>query len=129
MKQLFSVGDKTSYSAVVTENDVARFQGELVHPVLATFSLARDIEWTTRRFVLQMREEEEEGIGTFVNIEHKGPAFIGETVSYTGCIERIIGNEIVCSVDVRVGDRLVAVATTGQKILPKAKLRSIFKQS
>jgi fluoroacetyl-CoA thioesterase len=129
MKQLFNVGDKKDYSAVVNENDVARFQGEIVHPVLATFSLARDIEWTTRQFVLEMRDDDEEGIGTFVNIEHKSPAFVGETVNYTGCIQRISGNELVCSVDARVGDRLIAVATTGQKILPKSKLRSIFRQS
>ena len=51
-----------------------RFSGKVVHPVCATFALARDIEWTTRQFVLQMRDDDEEGIGTMLTIDHRSPA-------------------------------------------------------
>ena len=56
---------------------MAAFGGEVVHEVYATFALARDAEWTTRQFVLDMRDDDEEGIGTFLSIEHKSPALWG----------------------------------------------------
>src|SRR5688572_25038535 len=103
MKQLFSVGDKKTYRRKVSADDFASFHGEIVHPVMATFSMARDIEWTTRQFVLDMRDDDEEGIGTFIRIDHKSPAFSGDEVEYTGAIQQLTGNELICSVEAKVG--------------------------
>jgi len=128
MKQLFKVGDKKEYTRTVTAADFAGFNGEIVHPVCATFSLARDIEWTTRQFVLEMREDDEEGIGTFITIEHLAPAFEGDRIVYSGYIDHIEGNELICTVDARVGDRLVARATTGQKIFKREKIKKLFEK-
>ena len=126
MKEGFQIGDKTEFRAVVTPGDVAAFQGEVVHPVCATFALARDIEWTSRQFVLAMREEDEEGIGTFLSIDHKSPAFVGEEVVFTAYIEQLNGNELICSYEARVGERLIANGKTGQKILKREKIEKIF---
>ena len=68
----------------VRPQDVAAFHDQVVHPVCSTFSLAREAEWTTRQFVLDMRDDDEEGVGTFLNIEHKAPAFIGEEILFRG---------------------------------------------
>lgn len=126
MKQLFKVGDLKQYRNTVVAADLASFHGKIVHPVCATFSLARDIEWTTRQFVLEMRDEDEEGVGTFIEIKHKAPAFEGEEIIYNGYIDQINGMEIICSVDAKVGDRMIAVATTGQKILKRDKIKALF---
>jgi fluoroacetyl-CoA thioesterase len=126
MKPIFKTGDKKEYRSVVSRDDVAAFHGRVVHEVCSTFSLARDIEWTTRQFVLEMRESDEEGIGTFVNIAHKSPAFVGEEITFTGIVEKINGNELICSFVARVGDRLIAEGTTGQKILKKEKIHKLF---
>ncbi|HYC87534.1 MAG TPA: hypothetical protein VEB86_20010 [Chryseosolibacter sp.] len=128
MKQLFRIGDKKQYARRVTPQDFAAFDGETVHAVCATFSLARDIEWTTRQFVLEMRDDDEEGIGTFIRIEHLGPAFEGEEIVYSGYIDALKGNELICSVDARVGERLIARAQTGQKILKREKINKIFQR-
>ena len=129
MKAIFKAGDKKEYKRVVLANDVAAFHGETVHPVCSTFSLARDIEWTTRQFVLEMRDDDEEGIGTFLTIEHKSPAFVGEEIFFIGEIEQINGHELICSYQARVGTRLIAVGKTGQKILKREKISKLFKQS
>jgi fluoroacetyl-CoA thioesterase len=126
MKPIFKTGDKKEYRSVVSRDDVAAFHGSVVHEVCSTFSLARDIEWTTRQFVLEMRESDEEGIGTFVNIAHKSPAFVGEEITFTGIVEKLNGNELICSVVARVGNRLIAEGTTGQKILKKEKIHKLF---
>lgn len=126
MKQVYSIGDKVRYSKTVLEEDVAAFSGVTVHSVCSTFVLAREIEWTTRQFVLEMKEDDEEGIGTSLTIEHKAPAFIGEKIEFTGIVDSINGNELICSYEARVGERLIAIGKTGQKILKKSKLASIL---
>jgi predicted thioesterase len=115
-----------TYRSVVNLDDVAAFRGVVVHRVCSTFALARDIEWTTRQFVLDMKDEDEEGIGTFLEIRHIGPAFVGEEINYTGVFESLTENELICAFEARVGDRIIACGKTGQKILTLEKIRSIF---
>src|SRR3954470_10448908 len=126
MKQLFKVGDFKLYAKVVTSRDFASFHGQVVHAVCATFALARDMEWTTRQFVLDILDEDEEGIGTFVNVEHRSPAFEGDEIIFKGYIDEIKDNELVCSVLAHVGDRLIASGKTGQKILKREKIVKLF---
>ena len=128
MKKLFKPGDRKEFRKVVAPEDQASFLGQIVHPVCATYSLARDIEWTTRQFVLDMRDEDEEGIGTFLSIEHKSPAFVGEEILFQGYVDQISGHELICFVEARVGERLIAVARTGQKILKKEKIKKLFEK-
>lgn len=128
MRNPFKSGDKKEYKKVVTANDFARFNGEVVHPVLSTFSLARDMEWTTRQFVLQMCEEDEEGIGTFLSIEHKSPAFENEEVVFSGYIDAVNDHEIICSVKAECNGRLIATGKTGQKILKRKSLEKLFRK-
>ena len=126
MKQLFSIGDTKVYKHMVTEADTATFAVGNVHPVYATFALTRDAEWAGRLFVLDMLDEAEEGIGTFVEVMHKSPALVGSEVVVTATLESIQGNELVCSFVARVGDRLIAEGRTGQKILERARIEQLF---
>jgi len=127
MKNIFKPGDRKSFSRKVQPDDIAAFNGEVVHPVCATFALARDIEWTTRQFVLDMRDDHEEGIGTFLSIDHKSPAFVGETIVFEAWIDQLNGNELTCFYEAHVDDRLIAIGKTGQKILKRDTLDRLFK--
>ena len=126
MRAIYNTGDTKDYHYKVTGKDQAAFHGELVHPVCSTFALAREIEWSTRRFVLEMNEEDEEGVGTMLTIHHEGPAFVGETLKISAMVKSFERNELICSFEVWVEDRLIAKGTTGQKILKKSKLKEIF---
>lgn len=126
MKDIFKPGDIKQTSYLVKEDDVAAFNGKVVHPVCATFTLAREVEWSTRQFVLEMREEDEEGIGTFLTIDHKGPAFVGEAIIFTARFESLTGNELICSFEARVSDRVIATGKTGQKILKRERINILF---
>ena len=127
MKNVFKIGDRQEYRRVIQLNDVAAFQGEVVHPVCATFALARDIEWTSRQFVLKMRDEDEEGVGTLLTINHKGPAFVGEEIVFTAWVHQLNGHELICLYEARVENRLIAEGKTGQKIMKREKINKIFK--
>ncbi|MES2689226.1 MAG: hypothetical protein V4658_02420 [Bacteroidota bacterium] len=115
-----------SYNKIVEVTDTATFDAGQVHPVYATFALGRDAEWVCRLFVLDMKKEDEEGIGTFLNVKHISAALLGSTVKFTATIHKIDGNTLICDFEARVGDRLIATGQTGQKILKKEKLNTLF---
>ena len=79
MKQLFKYGDTKEFYKVVSKKDIAKFNGSEVHPYYSTFALARDAEWSSRLFVLDMKEVDEEGIGTFINVKHISPSNINHS--------------------------------------------------
>ncbi|MFD2512425.1 thioesterase family protein [Pontibacter locisalis] len=119
-------GDTRTYIKHVTSADFARFDDGLVHAVCSTFSLAQAAEWAGRLFVLDLKEEDEEGIGTCLTINHKSPAFEGEKVEITAVLEKLEGNEVTCVYTAKVGERLIADGKTGQKILKKEKLANVL---
>jgi predicted thioesterase len=111
---------------VVADSDLATFETGNVHPFYSTFALGRDVEWACRQFVLNMKEEDEEGIGTFLNISHKSPAMLGEELLITATLIRLEGNTVDCDFWVYAGERLVAQGTQGQKILKKEKVARLI---
>jgi predicted thioesterase len=125
MKQLFRHGDTKEFYKTVGKKDAASFNGVMIHPYYSTYALGRDAEWTSRQFVLDMKEVEEEGIGTYVNIEHKSPAPIGSEVRFIASIKSVHLNEVHCTIVARVGNRLIAKIETGQKILSEDELESL----
>jgi predicted thioesterase len=126
MKDIFKAGDTKAYCYVVKEDDKASFHGEVVHPVMATYALAREVEWSTRLFVLEMRDDDEEGVGTFLSINHRSPAFVGEEIMINAQVDSINHHELICSYKITVGDRLIAEGKTGQKILKRERIKGVF---
>lgn len=122
----FKEGDTKTFNKTVSQEDIAAFDGSTVHQVCSTFSLARDIEWTSRLFVLDMIEEDEEGIGTQLTIDHLSPALVGSELEITAKIKEIDGNHLICSYIASVKGRIVAKGITGQKILKRKRIKEIF---
>ncbi len=126
MKSIFKIGDIKTFEKTVESSDIAEFESGKVHDVYGTFALGRDAEWSSRLFVLEMNDEDEEGIGTFLNIRHHSPALLGDKVCFTAEIIKLEKNIIDCKVTVEVGQRLIAACETGQKIIKKEKLNLLF---
>ena len=126
MKSIFKKGDKKVYAKIIQPEDQAAFQGALLHSVYSTFALARDFEWSSRLFFIELKDLDEEGVGTMLHIDHKSPAFVGEEVVISATVEKIEGMELICYVEARVKDRLIASGKTGQKMLKKDRLTAIF---
>ena len=120
------MNESKTYTKLVELADTAAFDAGQVHPVYATFALGRDAEWVCRLFVLDLKKEDEEGIGTFLNVKHISAALLGSTVKFTATVHKIEGNTIICDFEAKVGDRLIANGQTGQKILKKERLESLF---
>ena len=126
MHNPFQTGDSKTFTHLVTEPDIARFESGTVHEVYSTFALARDAEWSGRLFVLEMKDENEEGIGTGITVTHHSPALLGQEVTFTATLQEVNKNEVVTTFTAKIGDRLVAVGTQWQKIIPREKLERLF---
>jgi predicted thioesterase len=128
MKNPFRPGDEMRYTKRVLSSETARFESGEVHPFYGTFALARDAEWAGRLFVLEMKDEDEEGIGTFVNVKHLSPAIAGDEVQIISSLEEVQGSKVNCRFEAFVGERKIAEGSTGQMILKKTKLKEITEE-
>ena len=126
MKRIIEIGEEIYFKRTVTLEDIASFGGNAVHDVYSTFALCRDAEYTTRLFVLDVIEEDEEGVGISLSIDHLGPAFPGEEVSFRGEVTSFEKGKLLCNWEAEVGDRKVARGTTGQKIMRKSDIERLF---
>ena len=126
MKNPFQPGNIKTFTHLVTPEDAAAFESGAVHPVYSTFALARDAEWSGRLFVLEMKEQDEEGIGTSISVIHHSPAIVGNEVIFTATLMDVIKHEVRTSFEARVGERLIASGEQRQKILKKSRLEQLF---
>jgi len=114
----------------VTDEMTVNF-GELgaVHPVYATYWLARHFEEAGRKIILPFLEEGEGGIGTEVQVTHTASALPGMTVTVTATFDRMEGRRILCLMRAvsELGDE-IGRGTTGQMALPQARIDAGFER-
>ncbi|MEF2279375.1 thioesterase family protein [Deinococcus sp. YIM 134068] len=112
----------------VTDEMTVQF-GELgaVHPVYATYWMARHFEEAGRKIILPFLEDGEGGIGTSVEVTHTASALPGMTVTVTATFERMEGRRVVCRMRAvsELGDE-IGHGTTGQMALPQARIDAGF---
>ncbi|MBS1590175.1 MAG: hypothetical protein JST52_11235 [Bacteroidetes bacterium] len=126
MHNPFQAGDTKKFLRKVQAADTATFDSGEVHPVYATFALARDAEWSGRLFVLEMKDEDEEGIGTGIDIRHLSPALVEEEVCFIATLVEVNKNEVVTDFVAMCGARMIANGRQWQKIVKKQKLETLF---
>ncbi len=116
-----AAGESAVLDVVVTEAMTVDFD-ELgpVHPVYATYTMAKHFEEAGRTLLLRHLEPGEAGIGTAVAVEHLAPAWPGDRVRVTATCTGVDGNRLTCALTaVDAGGRLLGRGTTGQAVLPE----------
>jgi len=114
------VGTSAVLDVVVTEAHTVDFD-ELgrVHPIYATYTMAKHFEEAGRTLLLPHLEDGEGAIGTAVSVEHLAPSWVGDTLSVTAtCVDVRDGR---LTVECRATDsygRDVGRGTTVQAVLP-----------
>ena len=114
------VGESAVLDVVVTPEMTVRFD-ELgpVHPVYATYSMAKHFEEAGRKLLLQYLEPGEAGIGRSVSVEHLAPAWVGDAVRVTATCVEVRGNRLTCECTAVDGSgRARGRGTTVQAVLP-----------
>jgi predicted thioesterase len=68
-----------------------------VHPVYATYTMAKHFEEAGRKLLLRHLGPGQAGIGRSVAVEHLGPAWVGDTVRVTARCVEVAGNRLTCA--------------------------------
>ena len=120
------VGESAVLDVVITPDMTVHFD-ELgdVHPVYATYSMAKHFEEAGRKLLLGYLEPGEAGIGSAVSVEHLAPSWAGDAVRVTARCVELRGNRLTC--ECRADDgagRELGRGTTVQVVLPDSALRA-----
>lgn len=127
------VGYGTTHELLVTEAMTVDFEDRTdprlgkLHPVYATYWMAKHMELVSRKIILPFLEEGEAGIGYSVEVTHLASALPGMRVTLTARFERQERNRVhaSCRAVSQLGD-LLGTGSTVQVILPEARLRTAF---
>lgn len=128
MKPGLTPGRSAELTIRVTREMCPHFDGVLVHPVYATWTLVHHFELTGRRLLAPHLEAEQEAVGAHISVDHKSPAPIGSTVTIRAEIESFENNRLVCRMSASCGPRLLATGSFVQVILSKQRLRSLIER-
>ncbi|HEX7022846.1 MAG TPA: thioesterase family protein, partial [Trueperaceae bacterium] len=132
--KLIPEGATAHFEVVVTDLMTVDFQqadarlGRL-HPVYATYWLARHMELVSRKIILPYLEPGEEGIGCELSVRHLASALPGMTLHFSATCERHDGRRIYarCRAVSELGDTIGEGSTT-QVIARRDKLEAGFEQ-
>ncbi len=110
----------------VTEDMCPAFDGVVVHRVYSTWSMGHHMEVAARKVLLPHLEDDEEGIGSHLSIDHLSPLRVGKTARVVArCVESD-KTTAVCELTVYEGDRVLGRGKQVQRILPKRTLKSLI---
>lgn len=125
MKPGLKRGTQAEVQIEVTEDMCPAFDGVVVHRVYSTWSLAHHMEIAARKVLVPHLEEDEEGIGTHLSIDHISPTPVGKFVRVVAVACEVTKDKLVCNIEAFDGDRMIARGKQVQRVLPKTKLESL----
>ncbi|MEK6799565.1 MAG: hotdog domain-containing protein [Planctomycetota bacterium] len=132
MKPGFEPGITRELSVVVTEDMCPAFDDVVVHRVYSTWSVAHHFELAARMVLVSFLEDEEEGVGSHVSVDHLGPCPVGRTVRVRAVLTKVWRDHhtrVVCDVTAHDGDRLLARGRQVQVVMNKEHLRRYLERS
>ena len=118
------LGESAVLEVVVTPELTVHFE-ELgsVHPVYATYSMAKHFEEAGRKLLLRHLDSDEDGLGRSVTVEHLLPSWVGDRLTIEARCVAIDGNRVTCECTATDADgRLVGRGSTVQVALPTSEL-------
>ena len=116
-----AVGATAILEVLVTDDMTVDFT-ELgrVHPVYATYTMAKHFEEAGRKLLLRHLDDGEDGLGRAVTVEHLAPSWVGDQLTIEARCTETRGNRITCACTATDGDgREVGTGSTVQVVLPR----------
>lgn len=132
MRAGFEPGIVRELTVVVTEGMCPAFDGVVVHRCYSTWSVAHHFELAARMVLADFLEEDEEGIGSHVSVDHLAPCGVGRTVRVVAELKEIRRDRhlrVACDLAAFDGDRLLARGRQVQVVMAKEHLRRYLERS
>jgi predicted thioesterase len=128
VKADFKPGIVRQLQVQVTEDMCPAFDGVVVHPVYATWSMVHHMEIAARKVLVDFLEDDEEGIGARISVDHRSPAPVGTTVTVRAELTEIHNNRVICRVTAWDDDRLIGQGEQVQVVLKKDRIKRLFER-
>ena len=125
------VGESAALEVVVTPELTVHFE-ELgsVHPVYATYNMAKHFEEAGRKLLLRHLDADEDGLGRSVTVEHLLPSWVGDRLRIEARCVAVQGSRVTCECTATDADgRLVGRGSTVQVALPTTELEDRIGES
>ena len=123
-----AIGEQAVLEVLVTPAMTVQF-GELgeLHPVYATYELARHFEEVGRKLLLPHLEDGEDGLGTEIRVRHLRSALPGMRVTLTATVQQMEGRRLTVGIEAvsELGD-VVATGSTEQYVSSSERVRAGF---
>jgi predicted thioesterase len=98
-----------------------------VHPVYATYTMAKHFEEAGRKLLLRYLEPGEEGLGSSVSVEHLAPSWVGDRLMIEARCVAVDGTRLTCECRATDGaGRQVGTGSTVQVVLPRDRLDALL---
>jgi predicted thioesterase len=120
MKNEFQEGNATSRRVTVDKPRTIAVAGGDFN-VYATPEMIRDIEKTCKQYILEFADENEDSVGTQVNISHVGATLMGMSVEITATVKTIDRRRVVFEISVKDDLDEVGVGTHDRFITDATK--------
>lgn len=129
MKPGFEPGITREHIVQVTEAMCPAFDGVVVHRCYSTWSAVHHMEIAARKVLVDFLEDDEEGVGSHISVDHIAICRVGKTVRVRAVLTEIDGRRVVCKVEAFEGDRLLAAGTQVQVVMDKRKIKKMIERS
>lgn len=110
-------GATATLEVTVTPAMTARVGDTEIHAVYGTVPLVGHVEQVCRQLLEPHLEPGEEGVGTRLELLHRAPVPVGETLSLTATVASVEQRKLVCEVIVRHGTTIVARGSFEQTLV------------
>jgi fluoroacetyl-CoA thioesterase len=124
-------GYEARLGVVVTHEMTVEF-GELgaLHPVYATYWMAKHMEEAGRKLILEVLDDDEDGVGSALSVRHLAPALPGMRIEVIARHIRTEANRIFAECRaIDAEGEVIGEGTTEQVVLPAAQIRARFEGS
>jgi predicted thioesterase len=119
-------GKSAELEVLVTPEMCPHFDGALVHPVYATWTMVNHMEVAGRKLILPYLEPDEEAVGAHIRVDHRSPATIGARVIVTAVTESATPHRLTCRTVARCGERIIGEGVFVQVVMPKERLQGLL---
>ena len=126
MKPGFAPGIVREIVVEVTEATCPEFDGVIIHRCYSTWSVAHHFELAARTVLAEFLQDDEEGVGAHVSVDHLAPCPVGRRVRVRAELVEVVSDRnvrVVCAVSAHDGERLLAEGRQVQIVMNKEKLK------
>lgn len=110
---------------LVTEAMTATLGGQPIHPVLATARMIEWMEWAGRKLILPYLESDEDAVGYQVDITHRRPTLVGDTISAFAEFQKIEGRRIYTRIWAQNSREQIGAGLFVQVVMKKTQLAQL----